>query len=352
MESAHVIIVNIDDLCRVCLVDLCKNSNSVQNMSLQSSFEGDVTYQQIFKDCTGFELDGSEPQNVCGRCAENLQMAFELRRKCSETQKILEEWLKIEAFEQTPQEMEREEILIEKKDPTDSKPFVCEICDARATTKAGIGTHIKTQHLHHKFHCIYCGSQYRSRLVLNSHIRRVHPEKKSRLRCEYCEYTTPNFLNLFRHRLTHTRKKLHKCETCARVFVTKDNWRTHIATHSDERPFTCEICQASFKTKKSLGVHRKCHQAPEYECPVCHRGFLTNQLMRSHVTRVHPEFVLPPPGTIFNKTWRIKKATQELKESVARLGFDAGIVKSVIIDESYLKSAKRYVRTNKIQVEK
>lgn len=409
-DQERITVVNIDATCRICLSDLSLIPDPVQYVSLQSRFHLDVSYQEIFKDCTGFELEAAEPQIICCQCAEKLLVAHELRVKCTETQKILQEWLKIETsdrnVEQNKVRVDSEteegtgivEFLIEEdeshihspvqaKNPETKtricpicdvkasrshicrhissassvndvtghglpKSFGCDICGARATTKTGITSHIKTQHMNFTLQCKYCKTEYRSRLVLNSHIRRVHPDKKSPLKCAYCEYTTPNFPNFFRHRLTHTRTKLHKCETCGREFVTKENWRTHVASHSDQRPFPCEICKSTFKTKKSLGVHMKSHRAPEYECPVCRRGFLTNQLMRLHATRVHPEFELPPRGTILNKAWRIKKATQDLKENVMRLGFDGGIVRSVIIDESYLNSGKKYVRKNKIKVEK
>lgn len=384
----QVVVINIDAVCRICLSNLLLDSSSAQHVSLSSLFNPDVTYQDMFKVCTGFELDETEPQNVCHLCSETLQAAYKFRMQCIETQKILKDWFKIEKegkealiLEEVASEKEEEtgveEFLVDEeesfivlsapfqelqaKDQSITvnslesqthfieKPFECDICGAQTSTKTGIGCHIKTKHFDFNLKCKYCNSQYRSRIVLNAHIRRVHPEMKSPLKCQYCDYTTPNFPNLFRHRLTHTRKKLHKCIKCGREFVTKDNLKTHEATHSDERPFSCVICKSTFKTKKSLGVHMKSHRDPDYECLVCRRGFLTNQLMRNHVVRLHPEFDLPPPGTILNKTWRIKKATQELKESVVRLGFDPEMIKSVIIDESYLNSSKKYLRKNKIE---
>lgn len=389
LESApqRVIVMNIDTACRICLTNLLTDSNSVLHVSLLSHFHQHVSYHEMFKVCTGIDLEVVEPQNVCHPCIEKLQSAYELIMQCTETQKILEDWRKSETegnetllVEEIVSDIETEFLVAEdntwihpaipyaksdcgiksfKIDTSTTnvvednhgidKPFQCEICGARASTKRGIGTHIKTQHLNFNLQCKYCISKYRSRIVLNSHIRRVHPEMKSPLKCEYCEYITPNFPNLFRHRLTHTREKLHKCTKCDRHFVTKDNLKTHEATHSDERPISCVICNSSFKTKKSLGVHMKIHREPDYECPVCRRGFLTNQLMRNHVARLHPEFILPPPGTILNKTWRIKKATRELKENVVRFGFDPEMIKSVTIDESYLNSSKKYMRMNKIE---
>ena len=74
-----------------------------------------------------------------------------------------------------------------------------------------------------------------------------------------------------------------------------------MATHRDERPHKCKICTAAFKTKKALNVHKNVHEERKYECPVCLQRFLVNQAMRQHVAKRHPEFELPPPGTIMNK---------------------------------------------------
>lgn len=70
----------------------------------------------------------------------------------------------------------------------------------------------------------------------------------------------------------------------------------------DARPFSCEICAASFKTKKALKVHYGVHSERNYECPVCNQKFLVNQAMRLHAQKRHPDYVLPPPGTVMNKS--------------------------------------------------
>lgn len=352
----RVLIVNFDVVCRICLSNL-----DSEVVHLSSNFSQDVTYQEMFKICTDFPLEEAEPRNVCSECAAKLQVAYELRRQCIETQKVLQEWLQTEAKESEDvvldleqhdecTNIETEEYLIFQENISmlpSPKPFECEMCGIRVSSKSAIALHIKTQHINFQLKCKYCESRFKSRMILNSHIRKIHSEIKSPFKCEYCEYTTPHFPNMFRHRITHTRRKVHECPDCGHEFITKGNLKAHQATHSDVRPFACEICEATFKTKKSLGVHLKTHRSPEYECPCCQRGFKTNQLMRSHSTRFHPEFVLPPKGTILNKTWRIKKATQELRENVARMGYDEGVVRQIIIDDSYLNSAKKYVRKNK-----
>lgn len=53
------------------------------------------------------------------------------------------------------------------------------------------------------------------------------------------------------------------------------------------------------------------------ECPVCGQKFLVNQALRIHVTRNHPDYQLPPPGTVMNKS-----AIRKMEEIKAKYGTD------------------------------
>lgn len=222
------------------------------------------------------------------------------------------------------------------------KPYECDICGARATTKTGIGIHIKALHLQLKIKCYYCDTTVKSRSILGTHMRKFHPDIKKPLKCEMCEFTTASAASLIRHRAIHFGNRPHKCEICARRFVTKDAWRIHKATHSDARPHKCEICESPFKTRKALGAHMKTHKAHEYECPVCQKSYLTNQQMRHHVTRVHPHFVLPPRGTILNKSWHAKRTEFELKLEATRAGLDEEFIESMEVKRPTLTKEEIY----------
>ncbi|XP_063701548.1 zinc finger protein 62 homolog [Culicoides brevitarsis] len=226
------------------------------------------------------------------------------------------------------------------------KPFQCDICGVRTVAKYGLVKHMQIQHLNRRLRCKICFAEFKTPSVYSAHLRKYHPEKKPPLRCKICDFQTTEASVLRRHHLYHTGEKRHKCETCGREFRAKDVLRDHMTTHSDERPFPCETCQSRFKTRKALGVHMKTHRAHEYECPKCKRTYLTNQQMRIHVKRVHPDYELPPKGTIFNKNWRIKKAREEIKEMAVKEGFDASVVDNIMIEEPPSIDQKIYIRTN------
>lgn len=440
----------------------------INHVGFQDSLKNfdNVTYLEVFKECTGFDVGPLEPQHLCVNCALKLVEAYELRRQCMETQQVLDELLnsgetmneegeiveeeeeekpiKEEEFiiEEFVDEEESEEMILENYqdeiksvEVTDylnalapveepkvyfektvfdenvesfqcnvclavyksiralrthyksihaemqnqkckycyidcfpqlvdihmahcarrhsvvrpicpvcgktasrnhvyrhiarskmldqtgriiEKPYECDLCGARATTKNGIGIHIKSLHLNLKIQCSFCDVQVKSRSNLGTHMRRCHPDIKKPLSCDTCDFRTVSAASLVRHKAIHSGNKPHKCEVCGRFFVTKDALSVHFATHSEDRPHRCEVCDAAFKTRKTLGAHMRTHRAHEYECPVCRKSYLTNQQMRMHVTKNHPFVVLPPRGTIMNKKWHAKQSDLELKRELQR----------------------------------
>jgi hypothetical protein len=78
---------------------------------------------------------------------------------------------------------------------------------------------------------------------------------------------------------------------------------------------TCDVCHKEFKSKKYLRQHYVLHTGEKnYDCPVCTLEFAQNHVMRSHLKKIHPEYKLPPKGTITSK-----KALQRLaEEAVAK----------------------------------
>lgn len=200
------------------------------------------------------------------------------------------------------------------KKPSTSQSYVCDLCGVLTSSRASIANHMRNQHLNIRMKCKHCQAYFRKASALQRHMLQNHPDKAKKLRCRLCDFTSMRLTELRRHRFIHSGKKLSKCQICGAEFTTNCKLQTHLASHSDARPFTCEICGSAFKTKKGLQAHNKTHKAYEYECPVCQRAYLTNQLMRNHAVKNHPEYQMPPPGTVFNKNWLMKRTEQQLQE--------------------------------------
>lgn len=198
--------------------------------------------------------------------------------------------------------------------------YICDLCGVTTSSRASVANHMRFQHLNIQAKCKHCFGSFKNPSALARHMRRSHSDKTTEFRCRLCDFSSMREAELRRHRFVHTGRKLLKCHVCGAEFANNCKLQMHLASHSDARPFTCEICGSAFKTKKGLNAHKKTHKAYDYECPVCQRAYLTNQLMRNHAEKNHPEYQLPPPGTVFSKSWRMKMAEQQLKEMAMSRG--------------------------------
>lgn len=183
--------------------------------------------------------------------------------------------------------------------------------------------------------CDHCGEQYKSLSGLKYHIAQYHTQVDT-FQCHLCDFETRQEFLLRRHLKRHNGEKNHVCPECGRAFGSLDSLKSHLLVHTDERPFGCNYCSRTYKSKQKLRQHQRIHEGFRYECPVCTNSFVTNQALRQHVIKNHPEFELPPPGTVMCETKsmlprriiQLEKRSDlvqtmfEVKEDVQIFGFD------------------------------
>lgn len=223
-----------------------------------------------------------------------------------------------------------------------TRPFRCDLCGRQTASRNNMFLHMQTMHLRVMMKCKHCTAEFKNRGRLETHMRKIHTEIKGLLECKFCEYRAVDRSTLHVHLKKHTGQKPHRCEICHHEFITKTKWRDHLATHSDERPFSCETCNATFKTRKTLNSHKKIHLAHDYECPVCAHTYQTSHQLRIHVTKAHPQYPLPPPGTVLSKSWRRRKAEQEMKDMAMKQGADPKEVDRIVIQDPPPIEQKQY----------
>lgn len=187
-------------------------------------------------------------------------------------------------------------------------PFQCDMCKIWLKSKECVANHMKAKHLHRKFPCKYCDKYYSSRSGRDQHVQQYHT-KDTTYNCPLCSYNTHSKTLLRKHVLRHTSTTTFNCELCNSAFVSLDNLRRHQFVHTDARPCVCTTCNRSFKNKEALKKHQAIHQEYRYECPMCVRKYLTNQAMRNHCAKNHPDYTLPPLGTILAADARLKQTT-------------------------------------------
>lgn len=198
--------------------------------------------------------------------------------------------------------------MIHKK--SDAGVYICDLCGNNYNSKMSIANHLRYQHMKKgPIFCRYCPETFANDGSRRYHEVTIHTKDYKHI-CSVCGMKCYNSAIYKRHMISHTGEKPYMCPKCGARFGRKNTLSNHIATHTDVKGFICKICNAAFKTAKSLKTHQNVHQERKYECPVCFQKFLVNQSMRIHCTKTHPEFVLPPPGTVMNK--QALKRMQEL----------------------------------------
>lgn len=185
------------------------------------------------------------------------------------------------------------------------RQYICDLCGKRANQKSHLVHHMKYRHTSSEasrktYSCRYCPETFLYTNCRKTHEIRFHTFDY-KFHCSLCEKKFVDKTQLNSHLTTHTGEKKHRCVECGRCFRSLTRLNQHKATHSDLRPFSCTTCTSSFKTKKGLRVHRQRHAEQNYECPHCFKEFKVNDLLRTHLMNHHPEYELPPKGTILNK---------------------------------------------------
>lgn len=192
-----------------------------------------------------------------------------------------------------------------------NRKYICDICGVEAKTKTTIKIHLQKVHqkLRISVNCQICSITFDSYSKLSHHKRKKHPDTARLLHCTFCKYETLDSGHLYQHLKLHAgdSRKRHVCKICSRKFIHLSKMKDHMAIHNDSRDHECGVCEKFFKRASDVRKHLiYAHLEKGYECPVCMLKFGTNQNMKSHCKRNHPNFELPPPGTVLKKNSKHK----------------------------------------------
>ncbi|CAN9503148.1 unnamed protein product [Ophioblennius macclurei] len=214
---------------------------------------------------------------------------------------------------------------------TGEKPFQCDVCLQRYSTKSNLTVHKKKHASDAPFQlkehqCPFCSKLHASKKTLAKHVRRFHPDhiqeflskrkrKSEGWKCAICMKTFTRRPHLQEHMILHTQARPFKCsfcdeyfrsrfarlkhqekyhlgpfpcEICGRQFNDTGNRKRHIeCTHGGKRKWTCFVCGKSVRERTTLREHLRIHSGEKpYLCSICGQSFRHGSSYRLHL-RVH-----------------------------------------------------------------
>ncbi|XP_077414924.1 zinc finger and BTB domain-containing protein 41 [Vanacampus margaritifer] len=160
---------------------------------------------------------------------------------------------------------------------TKEKPFQCDVCLQRYSTKSNLTFHKKkhasnapVQIKEHK--CPFCNKLHASTKTLGKHVRRFHPEHLQEF-------------------LSKRKKKMKsegwKCPICLKSFTRRTHLQEHMILHTQDRPFKCAFCDEFFRSRFARLKHQEKYHLGPFPCEICGRNFNDTGNRRRHIECTH-----------------------------------------------------------------
>lgn len=160
----------------------------------------------------------------------------------------------------------------------DLKPFECEICHKRLSTRANLRGHMTIHSNDKPFVCGLCTKRFKQKRHLKYH-QKIHYARTietDQIICAYDEDDSPLSLESdesiqelqlkLRESLGCGNMSWYQCTQCPMLFAQKRDLYRHQRIHTPN--YQCKLCQKMFKSEKNLREHMQthvCYGIPLYE---------------------------------------------------------------------------------------
>ncbi|XP_044739008.1 zinc finger protein 525-like [Chrysoperla carnea] len=175
-----------------------------------------------------------------------------------------------------------------------NKSYACDMCDRKFYEKYELAAHKSSHSTEKPFKCELCTKRYKRKSHLDMHIAYVHEKSKKyaqkmndkkRHLCNHCGKTFSIKPQLDRHELIHMGIKPFKCNQCSLSFRQKSHLQTHHLTHTGEKRYQCSVCAKKFAANGNLTIHMRIHTGETpYVCSICKKGFYDSSSLKKHIT--------------------------------------------------------------------
>ncbi|XP_068930577.1 zinc finger and BTB domain-containing protein 41 [Petaurus breviceps papuanus] len=158
---------------------------------------------------------------------------------------------------------------------TGEKPFECDICHQRYSTKSNLTVHRKKHSSETEFHkkehkCPYCNKLHASKKTLAKHVKRFHPENAQ------------EFISIKK-----AKSESWKCDICKKSFTRRPHLEEHMILHSQDKPFKCTYCEEHFKSRFARLKHQEKFHLGPFPCDICGRQFNDTGNLKRHIECTH-----------------------------------------------------------------
>uniref|UniRef100_A0A1B0EXM9 Uncharacterized protein n=1 Tax=Phlebotomus papatasi TaxID=29031 RepID=A0A1B0EXM9_PHLPP len=252
---------------------------------------GDDDLIEKYKYCTQLQIEKDDGLSsfLCKLCHSHLQIAYNFKRMCRETNSVLRKLVRTlgkdgQEAEEPDRESKTEEDPLEVTEGDESKneekedeqiEYAEEIEELEEESIEVLEDEEIPPESQKE-------SQEDSEAQEMSHRKQKYDD--NRLQCPMCrkKYSCPQSLKLHMEN-THGGVKRFYCDICNTRFTQKHSLQTHMMRHTNERPFQCLVCKKGFRRKHILQMHMNCHTGDTpYRCKKCNLGFRTTTALRNH----------------------------------------------------------------------
>ena len=169
---------------------------------------------------------------------------------------------------------------------SDTKKFLCEICESGFTSKLGLLQHTRTKHEGIIFSCNQCN--YRS--TYHTSVKRHSQSKHEGVRhsCDECEFQATRKSTLIVHKQAIHEGVRLSCNQCKFMGTQKGSlWRHQKTIHEGFR-LLCDQCEFQAATKSDLKSHQQSkHEGVQIICDQCDYQCKRRQTLRTHKKSHH-----------------------------------------------------------------
>nr|CAH7755049.1 unnamed protein product [Callosobruchus chinensis] len=184
-------------------------------------------------------------------------------------------------------------------------------------------THSSTASCYNLITCQHCDTTYKTKKLLDDHVLKKHPDFVTSVagkiyNCLCCAYKTTRKRSLDDHIVkkhpdfsASVSCKVHECPNCDYKTAQKIDLDRHILKHPEavslHNLISCKHCNMSFKSQQSLRNHI-IRQHPDlmasvtgkiHECSYCTYKTSMRHMFHEHIIKKHPNFVDPDSCNIY-----------------------------------------------------